>query len=88
MRLPPRLSATAMFWWGIGLLLGGLLLSQLLARSAGVYGEQVAMTMGSFWGIGTIIGGVAYQLGIVTIVASFAVRALQPQVTASEAHIK
>ncbi|MBD8079526.1 hypothetical protein IF651_10715 [Cellulosimicrobium arenosum] len=78
--MPPRLSATAMFWWGVGLFAAGIVLNELLARRAGAYGSpELARVLQSVFGIGHIAGTAAYQLGIATLVGSFVVRALKDE---------
>ncbi|WP_265522227.1 hypothetical protein [Oerskovia flava] len=78
MNLPPRLSATAMFWWGVSLLLAGALFDQILLGSHGLW-SWVGSTglLDAMFRVASHLGTIAFHLGIATIVGSLVVRALQ-----------
>lgn len=75
--MPPKLSARALFWWGVGLVvagvLGNLVLPQLVARLG--YSTGIAFVQ-SVVGLVSALVSVAHFLGAGLLAAAFTVRAL------------
>lgn len=67
MNMPPKMSSTELFWWGVGILAGSVLGGIAFGQTwVGVAGGTV---------IATVVT-IALLLGIGLIVASFVVKAL------------
>ena len=85
MNLPPKLSATQLLWWGVGVALGGLLLNQAFVRvvvTHGMVGEQVLPA-----DVTNIVIGILQllsMLGVALIAVSFAVRAFAEHPTVAD----
>ncbi len=83
--LPPKLSATQLLWWGVGVALGGLLLNQGFVRALvthGMLGEQVLP--GDVTSIVLAILPMISMLGVALIAVSFAVRAFSEDPTSTD----
>ncbi|WP_273653475.1 hypothetical protein [Cellulomonas fimi] len=76
----PRLSAVQMFWWSVGLLVGGAVANEVLARSVGFLGGG-----GSWVVLVATLMNLAQTLGVTGVVGAFVVRALEPRRVAREA---
>jgi hypothetical protein len=76
---PPRLSARAMFWWGVGLVVGSILAEDRYSHwLSTLTSPDAARFFGTFgvW-LGYTIDALRL-LGVVLVGLSFAVRALAP----------
>ncbi|MFJ4108913.1 hypothetical protein [Oerskovia enterophila] len=75
--MPPRLSATALLWWGVGLIVAGvvgnLVLPQLVAELVYSSGSAVFQTI--LQPVSSLVS-VAHYLGAGFVAAAFTVRAL------------
>ncbi|MDC7123209.1 hypothetical protein OMK64_16890 [Cellulomonas fimi] len=75
----PRLSAVQMFWWSVGLLVGGAVVNEVLTRSGWFFrGGSGVMLVATLMNL-------AQTFGVTGIVGAFVVRALEPRHVAREA---
>ncbi|GEM_PF-3306651 len=73
MRVPPRLTASQLFWWSGGLIAGSFVCGWLVSLVASSISSMALASLVVH------VQSLAYGLGIAGVAGSFVVRALEPR---------